>query len=307
MPVVGELVEAQVGHHDEVRADRRHQVPDGAVEDAVGIGGPRADRVPVAGHPEEHHAADADLGGDLRRLDQRLPGVVDHPGHRRDRQRHIDALPDEQRQHELGRVEPGLGDQSPQRGSAAQPAGAILGKHSGDLSKQGRKRGPRAGGCARLSVRPALRAAAGSDTSAGGLTRRGRGRSPIPSGRLAPRPTPAPARPPSGLALLQRVPPQRLTVLGQGGCQRRDARSLGQDVDAQAVLLGGLGRLRADAGHHRRGMRLAGDAFAFYDSEMISQLINTMVCNYHHGTKKHISKPTIEGVTASEVNYVMSN
>jgi hypothetical protein len=51
--------------------------------------------------------------------------------------------------------------------------------------------------------------------------------------------------------------------------------------------------------------QLHSEASAFYDSEMISQLINTMVRNYHHGTKNLTSKPTIEGVTASEVNYVM--
>ena len=32
--------------------------------------------------------------------------------------------------------------------------------------------------------------------------------------------------------------------------------------------------------------QLLSEASAFYDSEMISQLINTMVRNYHHGTKK---------------------
>ena len=51
--------------------------------------------------------------------------------------------------------------------------------------------------------------------------------------------------------------------------------------------------------------QLLSEANAFYDSEMLSQLINTMVRNYHHGTKNHTRKPTIEGVTASEVNYVM--
>jgi hypothetical protein len=51
--------------------------------------------------------------------------------------------------------------------------------------------------------------------------------------------------------------------------------------------------------------QLLSEANAFYDSEMISQLINTMVRNYHHDTKNHTRKPTIEGVTASEVNYVM--
>ena len=50
---------------------------------------------------------------------------------------------------------------------------------------------------------------------------------------------------------------------------------------------------------------LLSEASAFYDAEMISQLINAMLRSYHNNTKDHIRKPTIEGVTASEVNYVM--
>jgi hypothetical protein len=50
---------------------------------------------------------------------------------------------------------------------------------------------------------------------------------------------------------------------------------------------------------------LLSEATAFYDSEMISQLINAMLRNYRNSTKDHTMKPTIEGVTASEVNYVM--
>ena len=49
---------------------------------------------------------------------------------------------------------------------------------------------------------------------------------------------------------------------------------------------------------------LLSEANAFYDAEMISQLINAMLRSYHN-TKEHTRKPTIEGVTASEVNYVM--
>jgi hypothetical protein len=50
---------------------------------------------------------------------------------------------------------------------------------------------------------------------------------------------------------------------------------------------------------------LLSEASAFYDAEMISQLINAMLRNYRSSTKDHTRKPTIEGVTASEVNYVM--
>ena len=67
------------------------------------------------------------------------------------------------------------------------------------------------------------------------------------------------------------------------------------------------GKISSEGSDVSKIAQLLSEANAFYDSEMISQLINTMVRNYHHGTKNHISKPTIEGVTASEVNYVMSN
>ncbi|MDQ3839085.1 MAG: hypothetical protein M3297_07440 [Thermoproteota archaeon] len=50
---------------------------------------------------------------------------------------------------------------------------------------------------------------------------------------------------------------------------------------------------------------LLSEASAFYDAEMISQLINAMLHNYHNNKRDHNSKPTIEGVIASEVNYVM--
>jgi hypothetical protein len=50
---------------------------------------------------------------------------------------------------------------------------------------------------------------------------------------------------------------------------------------------------------------LLSEASAFYDAEMISQLINSMLRNYRNDIKEHTKKPTIEGVTASEVNYVM--
>ena len=50
---------------------------------------------------------------------------------------------------------------------------------------------------------------------------------------------------------------------------------------------------------------LLSEASAYYDAEMISQLINAMLRTYRSRTKDHIRKPTIEGVTASEVNYVM--
>ena len=50
---------------------------------------------------------------------------------------------------------------------------------------------------------------------------------------------------------------------------------------------------------------LLSEASAFYDAEMISQLINAMLRNFSNNTKDHTRKPAIEGVAASEFNYVM--
>ena len=59
VPVVGELVEAQVGHDDGLVADLGDDVADRGVEDAVGIGGARALRVLARRDAEQHDAADA--------------------------------------------------------------------------------------------------------------------------------------------------------------------------------------------------------------------------------------------------------
>jgi hypothetical protein len=51
--------------------------------------------------------------------------------------------------------------------------------------------------------------------------------------------------------------------------------------------------------------QLLSEDSTFYDAEMISQLINAMLRSYHYQHKRNSNKPTIENVTASEVNYVM--
>ena len=51
--------------------------------------------------------------------------------------------------------------------------------------------------------------------------------------------------------------------------------------------------------------QLLSEQSVFYDAEMISQLINAMLRTYHYQHKRNSNKPTIEHVTASEVNYVM--
>ena len=48
------------------------------------------------------------------------------------------------------------------------------------------------------------------------------------------------------------------------------------------------------------------EAKAFYDAEMIAQIINAILrSSNHQHAKSNNKKPTIDTVTASEVNYVM--
>ena len=105
--VVGELVEAQVGLHDESARGCLDGDPRRDVEDAVGVGGARAACVAHLGHAEQHHAADARGRGIRHRLRQALEGVLHDARHRRDRHRGGHALAHEDRQHELGRVRGG--------------------------------------------------------------------------------------------------------------------------------------------------------------------------------------------------------
>ena len=109
--MVGELVEAQVRHeHQLVTACRTHSAQR-EVEDAFGVVRSVAVRVALLGHPEDHETAEPGVSGLAGGSDERVQGVLDHAGHRRDRDRFARPLTDEDRQHEIGRVQPRLGHQ----------------------------------------------------------------------------------------------------------------------------------------------------------------------------------------------------
>ena len=78
--MVGELVETQVGHHDDLVADLVTDVTDTDVEDAAGIGGSRADRVARAGHAEQHHATEPEVDGLTDSDTQRCPRMLNDTG-----------------------------------------------------------------------------------------------------------------------------------------------------------------------------------------------------------------------------------
>ena len=76
VPVVGELVEAEVGLHDESVADLGDRVGDRQVEDPGRVRGLRADGVPDGRDGEEHHAAQPGARSLRDRLAQRVAGVL---------------------------------------------------------------------------------------------------------------------------------------------------------------------------------------------------------------------------------------
>ena len=122
VPVVGELVQAQVRHHRELIAHLSHHVGDGEVEDAVRVDRTGAGGVLGGRQAEQHHPAQAGLdrlGGDLL---QGVPGVLEHPRHARDLPGLGGVLSHEQRQHELARTHRALGDKAAQRGRTTQSA-----------------------------------------------------------------------------------------------------------------------------------------------------------------------------------------
>ncbi|MNW54032.1 hypothetical protein D3C74_316180 [compost metagenome] len=136
VPVVGELVEAQVGHDDRSRSARAGSgVPggvardaDGPVEDPVGGVGLRAGRVAVLGDAEQHDAADPGRGGLCDGLGEARLGVLHDARHGPERLGLGQALLDEQGEHEVGGVQPGLGDEPAHLRGRAQAAGTDHGR-----------------------------------------------------------------------------------------------------------------------------------------------------------------------------------
>ena len=121
--VVGELVEAEVGHHRELVAHLGDHVGDREVEHAGRVDAAGAGGVLVLGDAEEHHAAEAELGRLGDRPLERVAGVLDDARHRGDRSRLGEALADEDRQDQRAGHHVGLGDHPAQRRGAPQPPG----------------------------------------------------------------------------------------------------------------------------------------------------------------------------------------
>jgi hypothetical protein len=77
---------------------------------------------------------------------------------------------------------------------------------------------------------------------------------------------------------------------------------------------GGLitsGKITSNGSDIQNIAKLLSEARAFYDAEMIAQIINAMLRNYHYQrainyNDSNTMKPTIDNVTSSEIKYVMN-
>ena len=128
--VIGEFVEAGVGHQHGVVAEILRQIAQGHVEDAVRshADGPAGVLVLVARNPEEHQPADTGghrVGGGPA---QRLPAVLDHTGHRRDGLGFVDTVGDEHRQHQMPWLQRCFSDEPTHGRRRAQSPGTLPGK-----------------------------------------------------------------------------------------------------------------------------------------------------------------------------------
>ena len=121
MTVVGVLVEAEVGHQDELVADGVAQGPEGALDDAVGVVGLGPRGILRRRHAEEDQAGDAERHQTLGLDDERVDGVLGLTGHGRDRCRLVDPLAHEERGNQVVHAQTCLGDQPAERRRATEP------------------------------------------------------------------------------------------------------------------------------------------------------------------------------------------
>src|SRR5262245_28260933 len=128
VPVVGVLVEAAVGHHDQPVTDLLAHIAERQLNDPARVPRLRALAVLVQRHPEEDHRRHAERGQLGHLLAQALAGVLHDAWERGDRLGLVDPLPDEQGRDEVVDREAGLGHEATERGRGAKAAGSVLGE-----------------------------------------------------------------------------------------------------------------------------------------------------------------------------------
>ena len=166
--VIGELVQADVRHHQAVVADFLAHRPNGGGQDAVRIERAGPAGILVLGDAEEHDARQTRVGGLHRRLPERVESVLNDPGHGADRAWLPQPFGHEHGQDQLARLEAGLGNHGPHgRLWSAIACGRCLIAHS--LSKCGQSQVVEARNLqlAHTILPQTLTGAASSDTAAG--------------------------------------------------------------------------------------------------------------------------------------------
>ena len=112
LPVVGVLAETDVGDDQEIARGPLGDA-DGLGNDALGAQGVAAELVLVFGDAEEDDAAEAQFDRLADFLGEQVGRKLENARHRGDLAPHVLARPNEQRQDQFGRREPGAADQSP--------------------------------------------------------------------------------------------------------------------------------------------------------------------------------------------------
>ncbi len=141
MPVIGVLVQTEVGDHDVFVAELGTERPKGHLRDAVGVPRLGALGVLALGDAEQDEREDAparDLGG---LFPQGLERVLELSGHRRDRYGIRHALFHEQRRDQMAGRELGLAHERAERGGSAHPSRALPGEAGHGADSRARRPG----------------------------------------------------------------------------------------------------------------------------------------------------------------------
>ena len=138
--VVGVLVDADVGHDDELGHGVLHR-GDRARHRAVRVVGARAGRVLRLRQAEEDDPAEPALLAAARLGGRRAHRELLDAGHRPDRARRVEHLVEEEREDQVGRRERRLADQGADRGGPPEASRSSVGNTARSLARLRAKRG----------------------------------------------------------------------------------------------------------------------------------------------------------------------
>ena len=111
--MVGVLVEAEVGHENQLVTRLVAQILQGNLHDAIGIPSTRAFGVLLGGHTEQHHGWYAERGELAGFFAKRVARVLDDTRQRGNGLRFVDPLAYEQGRHQVVDGDSGLGHEAP--------------------------------------------------------------------------------------------------------------------------------------------------------------------------------------------------